>query len=221
MTDLDEQLGERALQSLDAELRWREHLLRNSGAADYLSYRREAKNAAVPLARLMVIIDEFATMAKEIPDFLTALIGIAQRGRSLGVHLLLATQRPSGVVNENIKANTNLRIALRVQDANDSHDILGSPIAAGINRRLPGRAFARLGPGELIRFQAARVISATSATRSANEVVVSVLDAPVSTPADFSGTIETLIEAVHDVWRAEGAVSPRRPWLDEIGRAHV
>ena len=215
VTDLDAQLGERALQSLEAELRWREHLLRDSGAADYVSYRREAKNA-VPLARLMVIIDEFATMAKELPDFLTALIGIAQRGRSLGVHLLLATQRPSGVVNENIKANTNLRIALRVQDANDSHDILGSPIAAGINRRLPGRAFARLGPGELIRFQSARVISATSATRSADEVVVSVLDAPLSTPTDISGTIETLIEAVHDVWRAEGAVSPRRPWLDAL-----
>ena len=65
VTDLDEQLGERALASLEAELRWREHLLRDAGAADYLAYRRQPNNAAVPLARLMVVIDEFATMAKE------------------------------------------------------------------------------------------------------------------------------------------------------------
>src|SRR5439155_13004068 len=85
------------------------------------------------LARLVVVIDEFATMAAELPDFLGALVGIAQRGRSLGVHLLLATQRPSGAVNANIKANTNLRIALRVQDGSDSTDIVDHPSASTIS----------------------------------------------------------------------------------------
>ncbi len=219
VTDLDEQLGERALLSLEAELRWREHLLRDAGASDYLAYRRESKNAAVPLARLMVIIDEFATMAKELPDFLAALIGIAQRGRSLGVHLLLATQRPSGVVNENIKANTNLRIALRVQDTNDSQDVLGSPLAAGINRRIPGRAYARLGPGELIRFQAARVVSSSAGRPSGTGPAVTLVEPPSnSCPGEdrADDSIETLVEAVREAWLAEGAVPPRRPWLEPL-----
>src|SRR5699024_6096734 len=92
-----------------------------------------------------------------LPDFVDALVGIAQRGRSLGVHLVLATQRPSGAVNDNIRANTALRIALRVQDRADSDDVVGAPDAAGLPRNRPGRAVVRLGPGELIAVQSAYV----------------------------------------------------------------
>ena len=76
-----------------------------------------------------IVIDEFASLVRELPDFVTGLVNIAQRGRSLGIHLILATQRPSGVVSPEIRANTNLRIALRVTDA------------AGVHRRhrRPGR----------------------------------------------------------------------------------
>jgi DNA segregation ATPase FtsK/SpoIIIE, S-DNA-T family len=101
------------------------------------------------------VIDEFATLAKDLPDFVTALIDVAQRGRSLGVHLILATQRPTGAVNDNIRANTNLRIALRVHDAADSTDVLGVSSAASIGRRTPGRALLRTGPGEVVAFQTA------------------------------------------------------------------
>src|SRR5205085_8260292 len=123
---LDDHLGERALLSLEAELRRRDRLQRDGRAAP---------------PRLVVVVDEFASLAAELPDFLGALVGIAQRGRSLGMHLLLATQRPSGAVNANIKANTNLRIALRVQDAGDSTDIVDRPNAASISRATPGRAY--------------------------------------------------------------------------------
>ena len=101
-------------------------------------------------------------MAAELPDFIDSLVGIAQRGRSLGVHMILATQRPGGAVNDNIRANTNLRISLRVQEAAESSDIVGSPLAASIGRRQAGRGYVRLGASEVFPFQAALVTGVTS-----------------------------------------------------------
>ncbi len=165
VTDLDEHLGERALRSLEAELRYRERVLREHRASDLIEYDRLAAGGqAAPLPRLLVIIDEFATLAAELPDFVPSLVGIAQRGRSLGVHLILATQRPSGAVNENIRANTNLRVCLRVQTPQDSSDVIDSPAAAKIPRKQPGRAHVRLGPSELIPVQTA-LVTATTAPR--------------------------------------------------------
>ncbi len=92
VTDLDEQLGERALQALEAEIHYRERALRAAGVDNLRDYQVLGLPEALP--RLLVVIDEFATMAKELPEFLQALVSIAQRGRTLGVHLLLATQRP-------------------------------------------------------------------------------------------------------------------------------
>src|SRR5690606_24519484 len=106
VTDLDEHLGERALRSLEAELTHRERLLRQAASPDLPAYLKAGAPLG-PLPRLVVVVDEFATLANELPDFLGALVGVAQRGRSLGVHLILATQRPQGAVNANIKANTN------------------------------------------------------------------------------------------------------------------
>ena len=161
VTDLDEHLAARTLRCLEAELRHRERTLRAAGVDDLAAYRRLDPPVALP--RLVVVVDEFATLAAELPDFVDALVGIAQRGRSLGVHLVLATQRPSGAVSENIRANTNLRIALRMQDASDSRDVIDRPDAAAIGRNQPGRALARLGPGELLGLQVALSTGITSA----------------------------------------------------------
>ena len=132
VTDLDAHLIERALASLSAELTRREHILAAAGAKDIEDYtascwpagrqrrrrRRITGRAPLePLPRLVIVIDEFASLVRDLPDFVTGLVNIAQRGRSLGIHLILATQRPSGVVSADIRANTNLRIALRVTDA--------------------------------------------------------------------------------------------------------
>ena len=102
----------------------------------------------------MIVIDEFAQMAGELPDFVTGLVGIAAQGASLGIHLILATQRPSGVVSADIRANTNLRIALRVTDQADSTDVIDAPDAAHIAKATPGRAYVRLGHASLVPFQA-------------------------------------------------------------------
>lgn len=93
------------------------------------------------IPRLVLVIDEFASSTAELPDFVTGLVTIAQRGRSLGIHLILATQRPSGVVSADIRANTNLRIALRVTDESESRDVIDAPEAGRI--RLDPRARLR------------------------------------------------------------------------------
>ena len=155
ITDLDDHLAERALRSLGAELRRREALLREAGVGDLAAYREH--DIEEPLARLVVVIDEFATLAAELPEFLRALVGVAQRGRSLGVHLVLATQRPGHAISDDIRANTNLRIALRVQDPAESVDVVGTTTASRLPRRRPGRAVVRLGADEELVMQTARV----------------------------------------------------------------
>src|SRR4030095_16488668 len=119
----------------------------------------------VPLARLVIVVDEFATLAEELPTFVPGLVGIAQRGRSLGVHLVLATQRPAGVVSPEIRANCTLRICLRTTDEADSRDVLGTTDAAHLPVELPCRAYLRSGSGAPTALQVARV--ATPHTRDA------------------------------------------------------
>ncbi len=138
VTDLDGAGARRVLTSLTAELRRRERLAVTGGP---------------PPARLVVVVDEFRVLAEEQPDLLSGLVRVATVGRGLGVHLVLATQRPSGVVGPQIQANTNLRIALRVRDEADSAEVVESPLAARITADQPGRALLRSGGGPLRRVQ--------------------------------------------------------------------
>jgi S-DNA-T family DNA segregation ATPase FtsK/SpoIIIE len=157
VTNLDGHLTRRALASLDAELKRREQVLGSLGAADLDAFHATRAPGAPPMPRLVIVVDEFAALVEELPDFVRGLVGVAQRGRSLGVHLVLATQRPAGVVSSEIRANTGLRIALRVNDAAESDDVVGCRGAASIPRRLPGRALARAGAEPAVAFQTARV----------------------------------------------------------------
>jgi S-DNA-T family DNA segregation ATPase FtsK/SpoIIIE len=169
VTDLDVHLTQRALASLSAELTRRERILAAAGVKDIEDYavlveraartKHRGSGALKPLPRLVIVIDEFASLARDLPDFVTGLVGIAQRGRSLGIHLILATQRPSGVVSADIRANTNLRIALRVTDPAESADVIDAPDAAHISRATPGRGYVRLGHTSLVPFQAGRISS--------------------------------------------------------------
>ena len=153
VTDLDGHLVSRALVSLNAELHRRERLLAAAGAKDLLEMERRAPEQAP--ASLLLVVDEFATLAKELPEFVDGVVNVAQRGRSLGIHMLLATQRPAGAINDNIRANTNLRMALRMNDEADSLDVLGVRDAAHLPRSLPGRAFIRTGSSEMTQVQVA------------------------------------------------------------------
>lgn len=160
VTNLDARETERALASLDAELKRRERVLRDMNAKDVDgAWAKDAETAARRgLARLMIVIDEFAELKTELPDFIDGLVRIARVGRSLGVNLVLATQRPSGVVTPEMQSNINLRVALRVTDRADSSDVLGSGEAALISSSTPGRGYVRLGPSAApAGFQTARV----------------------------------------------------------------
>lgn len=196
VTDLDDGLAERALVCLEAEVRRRERQLRGTGATDLPAYRRAraADPSLEPLPRLFVVVDEFATLAAEIPSFVDALVDVAQRGRSLGVHLVLATQRPAGAVTDAMRTNVSLRVALRVVDAADSRDVIGTADAASLSRRTPGRALARFGPGELTLLQTARV---------------------TAEPGQ-SGELDRLVDAVRAVVDELAIAPPRRPWPDPL-----
>jgi S-DNA-T family DNA segregation ATPase FtsK/SpoIIIE len=226
VTDLDEHLGARALRCLEAELHYRETRLRDAGASDLKQYLQDGHPE--PLPRLLVIIDEFATMAAELPDFIDSLVGIAQRGRSLGVHMILATQRPGGAVNDNIRANTNLRISLRVQEAAESSDIIGTPLAAQIGRRQAGRGYVRLGASDVFPFQAALVTGVTRKDETTSVAVSRLVFGPdprlrdelpeASKPAVPEGPsdLERLVAAAAEAARLSGLAEPRKPWPDEL-----
>ncbi|MFE7073678.1 FtsK/SpoIIIE domain-containing protein [Streptomyces sp. NPDC057620] len=219
VTDLDTHLVERALVSLGAELRRREAILSEAAAKDiedYLDKRARGGDVLPPLPRLLLVIDEFASMARELPDFISGLVNIAQRGRSLGIHLILATQRPSGAVTADIRANTNLRIALRTTDTGESRDIIDAPEAGEISSATPGRAYARLGPSALLPFQAARVGGRSPAAAAVADTEVPVrartlswqeLGGPVIRTAGSSGSAAGNVSAVTDLSTLTSAIA--------------
>ena len=139
----------RAMVSIKSENLRRQKLFGEYGVNNINHYTQLYKNgkAAIPIPHLLIIIDEFAELKKEEPDFMRELISVAQVGRSLGVHLILATQKPSGTVDDNIWSNAKFRICLRVQDRQDSNDMLHNPDAAFITQA--GRGYLQVGNNEL------------------------------------------------------------------------
>lgn len=224
VTDLNPHLVRRALTSLRAELRYREHLLNERGAKDLVTLEQRGDPAAPPA--LVIVIDEFAALASEIPEFIDGVIDVAQRGRSLGLHLVMATQRPSGVIKDSLRANTNLRIALRVADEVDSTDVLGVPDAAWFDPGTPGRAAAKIGPGRVLDFQTAYLGGRSDDV--VHEPDVDVQDFPFGTgtmwpsaaraPRDSSRAkdIERLAGTIAAAADRRALAVPRRPWLDQL-----
>ena len=159
LTDLDPESTARALRALGAELRHREALFRAAGVADARGYRayRHKRPDADPLPRLVVVVDEYRVLAEDHSSLMSALVRIAGLGRGLGLHLVLATQRPGGVVSAEIRANVNARIALRVRDIAESLDVLDVADAARLDPHLPGRGYLRVGSRAPVAFAAVRV----------------------------------------------------------------
>lgn len=139
----------RAMVSIKSENRRRQLIFNEHGVNNINNYTRLYKNneASVPVPHLLIIIDEFAELKREEPDFMRELISVAQVGRSLGVHLILATQKPSGTVDDNIWSNAKFRLCLRVQDRQDSMDMLHKPDAAHISQA--GRCYLQVGNDEV------------------------------------------------------------------------
>lgn len=225
VTSLDARLARRVLLSLDAELHRREAILAREGVDDLDALVRGRAGEAPP--RLVIVIDEFAALVAGVEqaameELVAGLVATAQRGRALGLHLILATQRPASVVSREIWANTNLRIALRVGDAEDSIAVIGIQDAAEIDRALPGRAFARTGHGRQLEFQAAfggeRVVASELEEVRVSEFGFDMsASAPMAHLLDEGRTqLQQLVDAVTEAARSEGLPPVPRPWLPPL-----
>ena len=160
VTDLDGKQTRRALVALSSELSRREEVLARHQVADVDKYHE--LGISEPFPYLFIVIDEFAELKerfkRDLGEILNEFVSIAQKGRALGVHLILAMQRPEGVVNESIRANMRFRICLRVERAEDSRNVLGRPDAYLLPSQPPGRAYFQVGNDEAFDlFQVARV----------------------------------------------------------------
>ncbi|MDO5626925.1 MAG: FtsK/SpoIIIE domain-containing protein [Mobilicoccus sp.] len=208
VTDLDARLTERAISSLSAEIRRRERLLAASGTVDLDAYLAAGHG---PLARLVIVVDEFATLAAELPDFVDGLVDIARRGRSLGIHLVLATQRPAGAVSADIRANTTLRIALRVTEAADSLDVIGVPDAVDLDERRPGSALVCVGRNTPEPVAVSRVTTASGPVTQPY-----VFGRPVDDSGQGRSDVATFVETAWAVVQERGIPVPPSPWLPPL-----
>ncbi|MDF2859227.1 MAG: hypothetical protein K0Q87_5078, partial [Neobacillus sp.] len=148
ITNLGNQIR-RSMISLNSELKRRQNMLKEAGVNHIDKYQALFKNGTVelPMPHLVIVSDEFAELKQQQPEFMSELISVARIGRSLGVHLILATQKPSGVVDDQIWSNTRFRICLKVADKSDSTGMVGVPDAAGIT--VPGRGYVQVGYNEV------------------------------------------------------------------------
>ncbi|GAA2141511.1 hypothetical protein GCM10009825_30080 [Arthrobacter humicola] len=235
LTDLGAPDVERTLVSLRAEVRRREELLARVNAPDLATYESSRGDGpAVPY--LVIVVDEFRILVDEAPDALSELMRIAAIGRSLGIHLIMATQRPQGALNADIRANVTTCIALRVQSSLESVDVMGSGLAAAIPIARPGRAFLIRGTQSPEEFQTATMTSGTDAPADGTVTVRTVTEtltrpqtaglaadgfpgrqedsgAAARTPAQVAAP---LIDVVAGLWQERGGPLPRRPVADPL-----
>jgi len=241
ITNLDGSESMRALASIKSELARRQRIFGECGVNHINQYTKlfKAGEVTLPMPHLFIISDEFAELKKEQPEFMSELVSTARIGRSLGVHLILATQKPTGVVDDQIWSNSKFKLALKVADESDSNEMLKTPDAARITQ--PGRAYLQVGNNEIYElFQ-----SAWSGASFSKDVVkkgfdgrvyllnplgqgellnddLSEVDAQEESKLTQLDVVVEHIHALHEELQAEKV---ERPWLpplaDKIVTAHI
>jgi len=205
VTDLDGDTIARVLAGLRAELTRREQMLRREGLSDVVQWPTGRRGEAA-MARLVIVVDEVAALVQARPDVVSALVSLAQRGRSLGLHLVLATQRPAGVVRDDVRANTELRICLRVADRADALDVVADPRPAAFDRGRPGRALMRTGADDVVEVQVADTstpwgepsgeVQVRSVARRVMQAVAPPAPSGASTLSAVVGALETAAHSI-------------------------
>lgn len=228
LTDLSSYELERTLTSLRAEIRLREKALASAKVPDLAAYRAGGSRQDLPLPHLVIVIDEFRMLVDDAPEVLRELMRIAAIGRSLGIHLIMATQRPQGAITADIRANVTSSIALRVQSGMESVDIISTKDAADIRVETPGRAFLARGTEDPLEFQTASLGSARIRPGRVEAVTVQLAVDYVESAArgndergdDGMATPEgrtpveaaaPLIALVRELWCERKGRAPRRP----------
>ena len=151
ITNLDKSEMNRTLVSIKSELQRRQRKFNeakeelNTGSIDIYKYQQLVREGTLkdPMSHLFIICDEFAELKEQQPDFMDELVSAARIGRSLGIHLILATQKPSGVVNDQIWSNSKFKVCCKVQTAEDSNEMIMRPDAASIKES--GRFYLLVG----------------------------------------------------------------------------
>lgn len=233
ITNLDGAESTRAMISIKAELARRQRIFSQNNVNHINGYNQLFKLGKVdePIPHLFLISDEFAELKKEQPDFMKELVSAARIGRSLGIHLILATQKPSGVVDDQIWTNSKFRLCLKVQNEADSREMLKTPDAASIV--LPGRAYLQVGNNEIYElFQSAYSGATYQKNVSEKEekdnrvYLLNQLGQGMLINQDLSGGMESnqikdtqldvVVRHVKEVFEDSGAVMVKRPWLPSL-----
>ncbi|EHG6828725.1 type VII secretion protein EssC, partial [Listeria monocytogenes] len=235
ITNLDGAQSMRALASIKAELQKRQRLFGEHDVNHINQYQKLYKQgkATEPMPHLFLISDEFAELKSEQPEFMKELVSTARIGRSLGIHLILATQKPSGVVDDQIWSNSKFKLALKVQNASDSNEILKTPDAAEIT--LPGRSYLQVGNNEIYElFQSAwsgaDYVPDKESTDYIDTTIYAINDLgqyDILTE-DLSGLdkkddltklpseLDAVIDHIHEYTEASGIEALPRPWLPPL-----
>lgn len=219
----------RSLVSLESEIKRRLSIFAQYDVNHINKYQKLFKEgkASQPLPHLIIVADEFAELKKEEPDFMNGLISASRVGRSLGIHLVLATQKPSGVVDDQIWSNSRFKLCLKVQDAGDSREMLKKPDAAMITQ--PGRCYVQVGMDEVYElFQsywsgAAYDPTKTGTAMQGNQVrVVEMSGRRIKTVKDKQKNkaqeeeITALVKYIKQVCDDNGIEEVPGPWLPDL-----
>lgn len=232
ITNLDGSESQRAMASIKSELARRQRIFSQHNVNHINAYNKLYKNGEVkePIPHLFLISDEFAELKKEQPDFMSELVSTARIGRSLGIHLILATQKPTSVVNDQIWTNSKFKLALKVQDESDSREIIKTPDAAYITQA--GRAYLQVGNNEIYElFQSAwsgaeYAVDGKRKTKDNRVYLVNDLGQGELLNEDLSSEeesnelkatqLDVTITYLKQIFEKEGVAKVRKPWLPSL-----
>ena len=233
ITNLDGSESMRALASIQAELRRREKIFARFDVNHINGYTEKFKKgvAKEPIPHLFIISDEFAELKKEQPEFMKELVSTARVGRSLGVHLILATQKPTGVVDDQIWSNSRFKLCLKVQNTSDSNEILHTADAANITQA--GRAYLQVGNNEIYELFQSAWSGAPFVKEGNREITqdnrvyaVNALGQSVLINKDLSGTeaekkasqtqLDAIVDHIADIYEGQKNLEIKRPWLPSL-----
>lgn len=226
---LDESQTRRALISIKSEIKRRQKIFNRYKVNHIDAYIKlfRAGEANEPLPHLIIISDEFAELKKEQPEFIKELVSAARVGRSLGIHLILATQKPAGVVDDEIWSNSRFKLCLRVQDKQDSLGMLKRPEAAYITGT--GRGYMQIGNDEIFEMFQSGYAGAVYEPKDKmelsqhNEVKMISLDGAETyipkkkkTNRDGKTQLDACIEYIKRVTQENGIVGAKQLWLPAL-----
>ena len=250
VTDLEGRLAERAMTAIKSEIRYRKNLFRAAEAQvgskieNISEYRAKAPQGLEKLANLLIVIDEFDEMVQSYREFVSELVRVVKQGRSLGVHLLLASQQPTKAVTDDIRTQLKFFIALRLGSSEDSREMLQKSDAAFLPTNVPGRAYFRVG-SDVALFQVAQVTSAYQPRDASHTDVDDLIiidpgeerrpltSGAIATASDRTTDLDVLVgalESVGDAFFQKVGARPRPIWqpplpprlaLAEVSPAHV